>query len=62
MADPELALHQVRLRVQDVRLVVCTHAHADHYGQAAPVAELAGCEVWMHPNHEHATRPLVARA
>ena len=62
MADLELALHQVRLRVQDVRLVVCTHAHADHYGQAAPVAELAGCEVWMHPNHEHATRPLVARA
>jgi glyoxylase-like metal-dependent hydrolase (beta-lactamase superfamily II) len=58
MADLELAMHQVRLRLEDVRLVVCTHAHADHYGQAAPIAERAGCELWMHPNHEHATRPL----
>ena len=60
MADLELAMHQVRLQVEHVRLVACTHAHADHYGQAAPIVERAGCELWMHPNHEHATRPLEA--
>ena len=39
-----------------MRLLVCTHAHSDHYGQAAPIVEAAGCELWMHPNHEHMTR------
>jgi glyoxylase-like metal-dependent hydrolase (beta-lactamase superfamily II) len=58
LAQLELALHQVRLTLEHVRLVVCTHAHADHYGQAAPIVERAGCELWLHPNHEHATRPL----
>ncbi|MEA2197204.1 MAG: hypothetical protein QOJ25_1255 [Solirubrobacteraceae bacterium] len=58
LAQLELAMHQVRLALEQVRLVVCTHAHADHYGQAAPIVELAGCELWLHPNHEHATRPL----
>ena len=24
--------------------------------QAAPIVERAGCELWMHPNHEHMTR------
>jgi glyoxylase-like metal-dependent hydrolase (beta-lactamase superfamily II) len=35
---------------------VCTHAHSDHYGQVATVLQRAGCELWMHPNHEHMTR------
>ena len=26
-----------------------THAHIDHCGQAPPIAERAGCEVWIHP-------------
>ena len=30
--------------------------HSDHWGQAAPICERAGCELWMHPNHEHAAR------
>lgn len=51
----ERALQQCRLRLDHVRLVVCTHAHSDHYGQAATVIERAGCELWMHPNHEHMT-------
>jgi glyoxylase-like metal-dependent hydrolase (beta-lactamase superfamily II) len=38
-----------------VRLLVCTHAHSDHYGQAGPILESAGCELWMHPNHAHMT-------
>jgi glyoxylase-like metal-dependent hydrolase (beta-lactamase superfamily II) len=53
MAHLERALEQVGLRVEHVRLVVCTHAHADHCGEAATIAERAGCEVWMHPRSDH---------
>ena len=56
LAHLERALDQVNLRLEHVRLVVCTHAHSDHYGQAAPIVERAGCELWMHPNHAHMTR------
>ena len=48
----ERALDQAGLRLEHIRLVVCTHAHSDHYGLAAPIVEAAGCELWMHPNHE----------
>jgi glyoxylase-like metal-dependent hydrolase (beta-lactamase superfamily II) len=51
--DLEQALAMCGLRVEDVRLVVCTHAHSDHYGQAATILERAGCELWMHPNLAH---------
>jgi glyoxylase-like metal-dependent hydrolase (beta-lactamase superfamily II) len=54
LAQLERALDQVNLRLDLVRLVACTHAHSDHWGQAAPIAQRAGCEVWMHPRHEHA--------
>jgi len=47
------ALAQVKLKVETTRLLVCTHAHSDHYGQAATVVARAGCELWMHPDHEH---------
>jgi glyoxylase-like metal-dependent hydrolase (beta-lactamase superfamily II) len=56
LADLERALAMCGLRLQDARLVVCTHAHSDHYGQAATIVERAGCELWMHPNHEHMRR------
>ena len=39
MRQLELALDQAGLRLEHVRLVVCTHAHSDHYGQAAPIME-----------------------
>jgi glyoxylase-like metal-dependent hydrolase (beta-lactamase superfamily II) len=39
-----------------VRLLVCTHAHSDHYGLAGPIVDFAGCELWMHPAHQHMTR------
>jgi glyoxylase-like metal-dependent hydrolase (beta-lactamase superfamily II) len=51
--DLERALEMCGLRVEDIRLVVCTHAHSDHYGQAATIVERTGCELWMHPNHAH---------
>ena len=53
MAHLERALDQVGWGVEDVRLVVLTHAHIDHCGQAPTVARRAGCEVWGHPRHEH---------
>jgi glyoxylase-like metal-dependent hydrolase (beta-lactamase superfamily II) len=56
LAHLERALDMVRLRLEHVRLLVCTHAHSDHYGQAAPILERAGCELWMHPDHAHLTR------
>ncbi len=49
----DLALAQAGFGLEDVRLLVCTHSHADHYGLAAPIVEGAGCELWMHPRWEH---------
>jgi glyoxylase-like metal-dependent hydrolase (beta-lactamase superfamily II) len=53
LAHLERALAMCNLTLENVRLVVCTHAHSDHYGQAAAVLERAGCELWMHPNYSH---------
>ena len=55
MAHLDRALDQAGLDVEHVRLIVCTHAHVDHCGQAPPIAERAGCQVWMHRNHAHHT-------
>lgn len=52
MANLERALAMCNLRLEEVRLVVCTHAHSDHCGQAARIVEQVGCELWMHPSHE----------
>ncbi|MEZ5076860.1 MAG: MBL fold metallo-hydrolase [Solirubrobacterales bacterium] len=49
----DLALSQAGFGLEDVGLVVCTHAHVDHCGLAAPITEIAGCELWLHPNWEH---------
>jgi glyoxylase-like metal-dependent hydrolase (beta-lactamase superfamily II) len=56
VAHLERALDMVGLRLEHVRLLVCTHAHIDHCGQAPTIVERAGCELWMHPNHAHLTR------
>ena len=56
MAQLERALDQVNVRIEHVRLLAATHAHSDHWGQADPIRLRAGCEFWMHPNHEHAIR------
>jgi glyoxylase-like metal-dependent hydrolase (beta-lactamase superfamily II) len=53
LAQLERALGMCNLRLENIRLVVCTHAHSDHYGQAASIVERTGCELWMHPNYEH---------
>ena len=54
----EFALAQVGWELDDIRLVVCTHTHADHYGLAGPILDAAGCELWMHPAWDH-VRPMV---
>src|SRR5437660_10922985 len=54
LAQLERALEQVNLRLELVRLVVCTHAHSDHWGQSAPIIHRAGCEMCMHPRLEPA--------
>jgi glyoxylase-like metal-dependent hydrolase (beta-lactamase superfamily II) len=66
MVELERACAMVGLSIDDVRLVVCTHAHIDHWGQAATICDRARCEMWMHPNHQHgfsaATDPEAAVA
>jgi glyoxylase-like metal-dependent hydrolase (beta-lactamase superfamily II) len=47
------ALAQVGFELADVRLLVCTHSHSDHYGLAGPIIDAAGCELWMHPAWGH---------
>ncbi len=51
--DLELAMRMVGLRIEDVSLLVCTHAHSDHYGEAAEIVRRAGCELWMNPDYQH---------
>jgi glyoxylase-like metal-dependent hydrolase (beta-lactamase superfamily II) len=53
MRHLERALEQVGLQLELVRLLVCTHAHIDHCGQAAAIQQRAGCPLWIHPRHEH---------
>jgi glyoxylase-like metal-dependent hydrolase (beta-lactamase superfamily II) len=58
LAQLELGLREAGLRLEHIRLLVCTHAHSDHYGLAGSIVDAAGCELWMHPNHAHMTRHL----
>jgi glyoxylase-like metal-dependent hydrolase (beta-lactamase superfamily II) len=53
MAHLERALDQAGLRLDLIRLVVCTHAHLDHCGQAPAIRERTGAEVWIHPDRAH---------
>lgn len=56
LSQLERALGQAGLKLEHIRLLVCTHAHTDHYGMAGPIVDAAGCELWMHPNHSHMTK------
>jgi glyoxylase-like metal-dependent hydrolase (beta-lactamase superfamily II) len=55
MKELERSLDQAGWTLEDISLLLCTHAHSDHYGLAASIIEAAGCELWMHPRHEHMT-------
>jgi glyoxylase-like metal-dependent hydrolase (beta-lactamase superfamily II) len=62
----EYAMAQVGLGLEQVTALVITHAHEDHWGQAATVLERSGAPMWMHPNFQHArateTDPAAAAA
>lgn len=58
LEELERTLTQTGHRLHDIRLLVCTHAHSDHYGLAAPIVEATGCELWLHPQHEHMTKAV----
>jgi len=58
MRQLELALSQAGFTLADVKLLICTHSHSDHYGLAGPIVDAAGCELWMHPAWEH-VRPAI---
>ncbi len=64
LRELDLALAGAGFGVEDIRLLVCTHSHADHYGLAAEIVDAAGCQLWMHPAWPHiremADEPLVA--
>jgi glyoxylase-like metal-dependent hydrolase (beta-lactamase superfamily II) len=49
------ALEGAGRRVADVRRLVVTHPHIDHYGMAGRVVDETDCELWM---HELATEEL----
>jgi glyoxylase-like metal-dependent hydrolase (beta-lactamase superfamily II) len=44
----EAELAALGLQVSDLRRVIITHAHADHYGQAAEIVRASNAEVWTH--------------
>lgn len=43
-------LGELGLEVQDVDLLLLTHAHPDHYGQARRIQEASGCRIYIHEN------------
>lgn len=56
MEQLQRALAMCGLKVQDASLLVCTHSHTDHCGQAASIVQRAGCEFWMKPDDGHMRR------
>lgn len=54
-ADLVEALRRLGRRLEDVATVVLTHAHFDHLGVAAELAE-RGTEVWVHADDVHIAR------
>ena len=38
--------------VGDIRTLVVTHTHVDHYGMAGRLVDATGCELWMHESSE----------
>lgn len=44
----EEALRDMGKRIEQIRCVVVTHFHTDHYGMAGTIAKIAGADVVMH--------------
>jgi glyoxylase-like metal-dependent hydrolase (beta-lactamase superfamily II) len=61
MEQLERALQMCGLRLEDASLVVSTHSHSDHCGQAASIVERTGCEFWMKPDEGQMRRMVEDR-
>ncbi len=61
MEQLDRALAMCGLRLEDASLLVCTHSHTDHCGQAADIVQRAGCELWMKPDEGHMRRMVEDR-
>lgn len=46
-------MSEVGFEVKDIRQIVLTHFHPDHYGLARRLKELSGAEVWLHEMEEN---------
>lgn len=46
--DLVAALAAADAQPQDVRRLIVTHPHADHYGMAGRFVDMTSCELWMH--------------
>jgi glyoxylase-like metal-dependent hydrolase (beta-lactamase superfamily II) len=47
-AELRAAVEATGQRLDDIRALIITHAHIDHFGMAGRVVEEVGCELWMH--------------
>jgi glyoxylase-like metal-dependent hydrolase (beta-lactamase superfamily II) len=43
------ALAEIGIAPTDIRRIVCTHHHVDHYGTSGPLRDLTHAEVHLHP-------------
>ena len=47
LIELENKLNNLGFRLEDVKRIVVTHPHIDHFGSAAAVARVSGAEVWV---------------
>jgi glyoxylase-like metal-dependent hydrolase (beta-lactamase superfamily II) len=48
----QIELAELGLQIEEVQRIIITHAHADHYGLAAEIAQVSGAEVWTHRHNQ----------
>jgi glyoxylase-like metal-dependent hydrolase (beta-lactamase superfamily II) len=53
-----VALGQAGYAPGDVRVLLATHSHSDHFGLAAQLVRETGCELWMAPGPAVASDPM----
>lgn len=46
----QAGLNEAGYGIKDITLLLLTHAHTDHMGQASRIRETSGCEIWGHEN------------
>src|SRR5512135_711696 len=48
----QTGLASLGLKIEDMQRIIITHAHADHYGLAAEIAQASGAQVWTHRHNQ----------